>query len=285
MGRERSRLRTLRWYLDQVSPEPRALAYARAYIPAHVEGANVGALSLADWAEVRGAMAKAGLSIGTVKRYLSVIRVALEDYADRGIIPEDAVVPIRTLKIGRARKEGAAEAEVREAVSESAYLATLPELPEWASAACRLLWFTGARPSEILGLDQARLDRSDTVWIYEPAKHKTAGKAFRRFIGIGPQGQAVLGPRLGRRLLFPTRQGNPASADVLKTAVRRAAQAAGVEHWCVYQLRHAFATRAEAMIGHEAAQIALGHGVGHKTTQRYIHRDLTRLKEIMLVLG
>jgi len=46
---------------------------------------------------------------------------------------------------------------------------------------------------------------------------------------------------------------------VLERAIQWAASRAGVEHWSVNQLRHAFATRVREKLGLEEAQFALGH--------------------------
>ena len=50
----------------------------------------------------------------------------------------------------------------------------------------------GARPSEVCNLRPCDIDRSEAVWIYTPASHKTEHHGHSRKIAIGPQAQAVL---------------------------------------------------------------------------------------------
>ena len=50
----------------------------------------------------------------------------------------------------------------------------------------------GARPSEMCNLRPCDIDRSEAVWIYTPASHKTEHHGHSRKIAIGPKAQAVL---------------------------------------------------------------------------------------------
>ena len=58
------------------------------------------------------------------------------------------------------------------------------------------MWWTGARPSEILQLTRSRLDVSGDVWLFRPARHKGVWQGKERAIAIGPRGQQVLRPLL-----------------------------------------------------------------------------------------
>ncbi len=51
---------------------------------------------------------------------------------------------------------------------------------------------TGMRPGEVCQLTLAELDRSEEVWEYRPAAHKTAHHGRSRLIPLGPRAQAVL---------------------------------------------------------------------------------------------
>lgn len=96
----------------------------------------------------------------------------------------------------RAGKCDAREGQRRTAVSEADFLATLPHVRPPVRAVLELLWWTGARPSEILTLRTSDVDRSGKVWAYVPRAHKTESKGLERRIFLGPRAQAVLLPWL-----------------------------------------------------------------------------------------
>jgi len=66
------------------------------------------------------------------------------------------------------------------------------------AAMIELQLLTGARPGEVVILRPCDIDRSDPVWMYRPASHKTEHHGRDRIIFIGPQAQEILGPFLLR---------------------------------------------------------------------------------------
>ena len=76
--------------------------------------------------------------------------------------------------------------------------ATLPHLPAVVADMVRLQRLTGARPTEVCLIRPGDLDRSEKVWRYVPAEHKTEHHNRQRVIFIGPKAQAVLTPYLLR---------------------------------------------------------------------------------------
>lgn len=50
---------------------------------------------------------------------------------------------------------------------------TLPFLSPPVAEVCRLQLLTGMRPSEVLQMRSADVNRSDEIWIYPPRQHKT----------------------------------------------------------------------------------------------------------------
>ena len=66
----------------------------------------------------------------------------------------------------------------------------------WAMIQLQLL--TAARPGEIAIMRPCDVDRSDKMWLYRPAEHKTAYRDHERTIYIGPRAQQVLAPFLLR---------------------------------------------------------------------------------------
>ena len=103
-----------------------------------------------------------------------------------------AVEPIR------AGEYGTREGRRVGPVDERTVWATLPYLSRPAAALVELLWWTGARPSELLGLCPRDLDRSGVVWEVRLPQHKTARHGKRRAIYFGEHAQAVLQRFLNR---------------------------------------------------------------------------------------
>jgi len=52
--------------------------------------------------------------------------------------------------------------------------------------------YTGARPGEVCVMRTVDIDRSEEVWIYSPAAHKTAHHGHGRSIFIGPKAKEIL---------------------------------------------------------------------------------------------
>jgi integrase len=81
---------------------------------------------------------------------------------------------------------------------------TLLLLPPVYQAIIRILWWTGARPKEILRMRVEDIEREvvednglkTEMWSLSPKKHKTAKKNKRRVIAFGSREQAVLIPYL-----------------------------------------------------------------------------------------
>ena len=70
--------------------------------------------------------------------------------------------------------------------------ATLRHLRPTTAAMVRVAWHTGMRPGEVCRLKLAELDRSGEVWLYRPARHKTAHRGKVRVVAVGPLAQAVI---------------------------------------------------------------------------------------------
>ncbi|MEZ5990665.1 MAG: hypothetical protein R3F30_16435 [Planctomycetota bacterium] len=83
-------------------------------------------------------------------------------------------------------------------VSEEVFEATLPYVAPNLDTVLRLLWLTGARPSEILRLRPMDLDRSeDDLWAVVLKDHKTAKRTREpRILLFGPEAQELLRPFL-----------------------------------------------------------------------------------------
>ena len=152
-------------------------------------------------------------------------------------------------------------------------------------ALLEVLYASGARVSEACGLDL------DTVDL-DQRQVRLAGKGGReRIVPLGApavdacrrylaEGRAALvGEQTTTALLLSTRGGRLGVRDA-RTAVGRAARAAGLGHVTPHTLRHAFATHLlDRGADLRQVQELLGHA-SLATTQRYTHLSRGRLQEV-----
>lgn len=89
-------------------------------------------------------------------------------------------------------RSAAREAEPVGPVDDATVDATLPFLSAHVRALIGLMRHTGMRPAEACRLTLAQLDRGGAVWVYAPARHKTAHRGKARSIPLGPHARAAL---------------------------------------------------------------------------------------------
>ena len=154
---------------------------------------------------------------------------------------------------------------------------------------------TGMRPSELCNMRPCDIDRSGTVWMYRPPKHKNANKGKARAIPlVGDARDAITNylnrdpksycfspvesmawwqasKRADRKSKVQPSQvsrakenprkgpGERFDANSYRQSIQRAAMRAGVESWHPYQIRHLSGTFVRDALGPEAAQALLGH--------------------------
>jgi integrase len=123
----------------------------------------------------------------------------------------------------RRGRGGARETQPVRPAPEKDIEASLPFMPDPVHAMVRLQLLTGARPSEILQMRAADIERSGKVWTYRPAAHKNSWRGQDRSIYLGPQAQAIvlesLRPGWQDRFLF-----SPTAAELRRRARLRAAR-------------------------------------------------------------
>ena len=105
-------------------------------------------------------------------------------------------------------------------VEDSVVEATLPKLPAVVADMVRFQRLTGARPGEVCQLRPMDIDRSQEVWRYRPASHKTEHHDKQRVIFIGPKAQDVLRPYLLRSA--DAHCFSPAESEIQRLAERHA---------------------------------------------------------------
>ncbi|MDZ7752344.1 MAG: site-specific tyrosine recombinase XerD [Gammaproteobacteria bacterium] len=153
-------------------------------------------------------------------------------------------------------------------------------------AMLELLYATGLRVSELVGLEMARLSRRQGLVrvMGKGAKERLvpfgeeAAAWLERYLQDGREG-LVRGRPTG--VLFPTARGRAMTRQAFWHNIRRYGTAAGIrKHLSPHTLRHAFATH---LLNHgadlRAVQMLLGHS-DISTTQIYTHVARERLKRL-----
>jgi integrase len=135
-----------------------------------------------------------------------------------------ALKAVRGLEKGRCQ---ARESEPVRPVAEGHARAVLPYLLPPAAAMVELQLLTGMRPGEVCIMRGCDLETSGPVWLYRPARHKTAHRGKARVVAIGPRAQGII-----REFLKPNVEAylfSPREAIEVRRAERRAARRSKVQ--------------------------------------------------------
>jgi integrase len=135
----------------------------------------------------QGALSRNGVN-GRCHRIVRVFKWAVAEE----LVPADALHALRAVPGLREGRTKARETEPVLPVAWEDVKATLLHLRPMTAAMVRVAWHTGMRPGEVCRLKLAELDRSGEVWLYRPAKHKTAHRGKVRVVAVGPLAQAVI---------------------------------------------------------------------------------------------
>ncbi|WP_088256085.1 site-specific integrase [Fimbriiglobus ruber] len=138
-----------------------------------------------------------------INRRIDRVKRAFKWATAEELVPVSVYQALRTLGGLQVGRTSAPESAKIEPVPLDQYTATLPHLPRLVRAMAELQRWTGMRPGEVCRLTLSELDRSNPVWVYRPAHHKTAHRGKRRSVAIGPKGQAVLFAFLAGRMPAP----------------------------------------------------------------------------------
>jgi site-specific recombinase XerD len=244
-----------------------------------VHPAEVGRLTLRRYLAT---LAERDLARATIARRSSVARTWFALLVRRGVVPTDPAATLESPRAGRPLPR-----VLR--VDEVARLLVTPDATTPTGlrdrALLELLYATGARVSEACDLDLDALDlpqrqvrlagkggKERIVPVGTPAL-----AACRRYLAEGrPE---LLGAQTTSAWLLNT-HGQRLGARDARTAVDRAARAAGLGHVTPHSLRHAFATHLlDRGADLRQVQELLGHS-SLATTQRYTHLSRGRLQEV-----
>ncbi len=151
-----------------------------------------------------------------------------------------------------------------------------PKTPDWLTASCKLLLYTGMRKGELLGkhgLKWVHVDEINRLLILEKTK---SGK--RQIVRLNDSAYEVI-KSLKRNgpYLFCHENGEPIKS--IKTAWKTLLRRSGIDNFRTHDLRHCFASYM-AMAG--ANQIEIKEALRHSTLEmsaRYMHLSDSHLKE------
>jgi len=206
-----------------------------------------------------------GWSRGFCNSSINRVRRIFKWGVGEGLIPVPTWQALQAIPPLKAGHTTAPDYKRREAVSDEHLEAVRPHLRREYRDLFDLLLATGARPSELLGLQMSDINTRDEVWIAELADHKNVNRGLSRKLFFGPQSQLILRRRPATGSLFPFHR------QTFSNAVKRACKAAKIPPFVPYSLRHTKGTAVRDAIGDEAAQATLGHAKSD-TTARYTRR-------------
>ena len=258
---------------------------------------------------VRQKLIDDGICRGVINQRMGRIRRVFKWAVAEELVPEFVYRGLTAVEGLKAGRSDAREAAPVKPVPDEHVEAVLPILTTPLRAMVRIQRLTGMRPGEVTQMRWCDIDRTEPIWVYRPARHKTAWRGKDRIIPLGPRCQEVLreflpvepttylfSPRAAREERFirfrsarrskvqpsqvcrrknsPRRKpGDVYSSNSYACAIARACEKGQVPHWHPNQLRHSRATEVRSEFGLEAAQVVLGHARAN-ITEVYAERNL-----------
>jgi integrase/recombinase XerC len=224
-----------------------------------------------------------GLDPASVARKLAAIRSWFRFLRRRGVVADNPAQQVRGPRQPRKLvsflpiDETVAMMDAPEGHGQAAVLAAARD-----AAIVELLYASGLRVSELVGLDQRDLDLTDmTVRVLGKGRKErivpfgeAAARALRAYLGYAPSDSPA-------GAVFLNRRGGRLTVRSVHTIVRRRARAAGiVRRVSPHTLRHTFATHLlDSGADLRMIQELLGHS-RLSTTQRYTHVGSDQLMRI-----
>lgn len=240
--------------------------------------AEVESLVLRRWL---GALAAESYARTSLARKTAAARTFFVLAHRRGLVPADPSLQLSTPKVGKRLPKALRRDQV-------AALLAVPDPATPAGlrnrAVLELLYASGARVSEVAGLDVDAVDlTSATALLFGKGSKERlvplgepACVAIERWLSSGRPAFAIA--EAASPALFLSQRGARLSASDLRTIVRRTSRAAGLSNVTPHTLRHSYATHLlEGGADLRSVQELLGH-VALSTTQIYtaVSRDHLR---------
>lgn len=241
----------------------------------------IGAVTISDLRAWMGARRRAGLSSRSLARELSAVRTFYSWLDKTHGLTCPAIHNIRAPKTAKRLPRPVSAEDARRLIAASGHH-TEPWVAARDTAALTLLWGSGLRIAEALGLCQSDAPLGEVVRVTGKGGKqrdvpvlpvaREAVESYRRLCPHAPGPEAAL---------FLGARGGPLAPGMLQKAMRIARQALGLPATATpHALRHSFATHLlEAGGDLRAIQELLGHA-SLSTTQVYTQVDQARLLEV-----
>lgn len=234
---------------------------------------------------VRAKLAERGYNRRHLNQLTNCIKKCFRWGLSEDLAPAESVGSVLAVSgLQAGELPGVEEAEPVRPVDMATVEATLPYLHEPIATMVRVMCLTGCRPGEVVRLSANELDRRHPdLWIWRPAKHKTASRGKLRQIWLGPKAIELIKPfDKGTGLLWPSPRSEVKAYGVesFTRAIRRVILAHNLPEWFPHQIRHLVGTDIRQKYGIEAARVFLGHS-NLSTTLIYAEEDLNRLADIV----
>lgn len=247
---------------------------------------DAGAISADDVAAYRTALADRGLAASSVARHLSAVKALHRWLVDERVAAEDVAKQQRPPRLPQRLPKGVSVAQMQRMLEQ-------PSADDPVGlrdrALLELLYATGARISEVIGLD---VDDLPPPGAEHPLVRVTGKGAKQRLVPVGSYARAALEAWLvrGRPALAAKGRGTPAlllgarggrlARQAAWDVVQRVAKEAGVPGVSPHTFRHSFATHLlEGGADVRVVQELLGHA-SVATTQIYTHVTADTLRDM-----
>jgi len=232
-----------------------------------------------------GEMARKGRSPRTLRRKVQSIRAYCRFLMREGELKNDPTADIILAKIPRPLPKYVKEDEMEEAIENARARNTCTRFQLLRDAlVIELLYTTGLRQAELLGIDDSDIDASLCQITVTGKRNK------RRIVPIGrdvlqnileyqSERDRYLKPQQRDNPLMMSRNGGRLNKRTLYNIVKERLAASGSEKKSPHVLRHTFAT---SMLNHGAGLNEVKEFLGHSslaTTQIYTHVSLAELKQ------
>jgi integrase len=139
-----------------------------------------------------------GLCRSYINGHTRRIKLMFKWGVSKELLPSEIQVALSTVSGLKKGRSSARESKPVRPVPAETVEATLAHLPKVVADMVRFQQFTGCRPGEVCSLRPCDVDRTNDVWAYRPAGHKTEHLDRQRVIHIGPRAREVLLPYMLR---------------------------------------------------------------------------------------
>ena len=147
---------------------------------------------------IRQHMIDSDLSRGVINHRINRIKRVIKWAVSEELIPPSVYEGLRCVTGLRKGRTTARETEPVRPVAIEHVDAVLAYVAPQIAAMIELQKLTGMRPCEVTIMRPCDIDRSESIWIYQPTDHKSAWRGHGKTVPLGPKAQAVLKPFLDR---------------------------------------------------------------------------------------